>query len=266
MKPYAKIIVLGSGPIRIGQGVEFDYSTVHAVATLKKAGYEAIIINNNPETVSTDFTTSDKLYFEPLTIEDIMNIIDIEKPEGIIVSLGGQTPINLAEKLTKLGVKIIGTDVEAIERAENRDVFEKIMDELEILKPAGKAVTSIEEGIQVAQEIGYPVLVRPSYVLGGRAMQIVGNKKELEKYFNEHVCLGCSTRFLNIPFSSLMTFTYQYKEQDKIIVFYSKLLIQRNFRHFEIFRDQIIKTLKKQIRLIYPPNNKKIIKLRKTNI
>ena len=182
-----KIIVLGSGPIRIGQGVEFDYSTVHAVTTLKKAGYEAIIINNNPETVSTDFTTSDKLYFEPLTVEDIMNIIDIENPEGIIVSLGGQTPINLAEDLIKLGVKIIGTDVEAIEKAENRDAFEKITDELEILKPQGKAVTSIEEGINVAEEIGYPVLVRPSYVLGGRAMQIVGNKKELEKYLKSAV-------------------------------------------------------------------------------
>ena len=182
-----KIIVLGSGPIRIGQGVEFDYSTVHAVSTLKKAGYEAIIINNNPETVSTDFTTSDKLYFEPLTIEDIMNIIDKENPEGIIVSLGGQTPINLANELNKLGVKIIGTDVEAIEKAENRDAFEKIMDELEILKPQGKAVTSIEEGIKVAQEIGYPVLVRPSYVLGGRAMQIVSSKKELEKYLKTAV-------------------------------------------------------------------------------
>ena len=182
-----KIIVLGSGPIRIGQGVEFDYSTVHAVTTLKKAGYEAIIINNNPETVSTDFTTSDKLYFEPLTIEDIMNVIDIENPEGIIVSLGGQTPINLAEDLTKLGVKIIGTDVEAIEKAENRDAFEKIADELEILKPQGKAVISIEEGIQVAEQIGYPVLVRPSYVLGGRAMQIVTSKKELERYLKTAV-------------------------------------------------------------------------------
>jgi len=182
-----KIIVLGSGPIRIGQGVEFDYSTVHAVTALKKAGYEAIIINNNPETVSTDFTTSDKLYFEPLTVEDIMNVIDFEKPEGVIVSLGGQTPINLAEDLTKLGVKIIGTDVEAIEKAENRDAFEKIADELEVLKPAGKAVTSIEEGIAVAEEIGYPVLVRPSYVLGGRAMQIVINKKELERYLKSAV-------------------------------------------------------------------------------
>ena len=182
-----KIVVLGSGPIRIGQGVEFDYSTVHAVTTIKKAGYEAIIINNNPETVSTDFTTSDKLYFEPLTIEDIMNVIDLEKPEGIIASLGGQTPINLAEGLMKLGVKIIGTDFEAIEKAENRDAFEKIMTELEIPQPKGKAVTSIEDGIKAAEEIGYPVLVRPSYVLGGRAMQIVGNKRALEKYLKTAV-------------------------------------------------------------------------------
>ena len=182
-----KIIVLGAGPIRIGQGVEFDYSTVHAVKTIKEAGYEAIIINNNPETVSTDYTTSDKLYFEPLTVEDVMNIIDLEKPEGIISSLGGQTAINLAEPLSKLGVKLIGTDVSAIEKAENRDAFEKVMKQLNLLQPKGEAVTSIGDGIKVANEIGYPVLVRPSYVLGGRAMQIVSNQKALEKYLKTAV-------------------------------------------------------------------------------
>jgi len=182
-----KIIVLGAGPIRIGQGVEFDYSTVHAVKTIKQAGYEAIIINNNPETVSTDYTTSDKLYFEPLTVEDVMNIIELEKPEGVIATLGGQTAINLAEPLTKLGVKLIGTDVEAIEKAENRDSFEKVMKDLKLLQPRGEAVTNIQDGINAAEEIGYPVLVRPSYVLGGRAMQIVSNKKALEKYLKTAV-------------------------------------------------------------------------------
>ena len=182
-----KIIVLGSGPIRIGQGVEFDYSTVHAVQTIKENGYEAIIINNNPETVSTDYTTSDKLYFEPLTTEDVMNIINLENPEGVIASLGGQTAINLAEGLMKLGVKIIGTDFEAIEKAENRDSFEKVMENLKIPQPKGAAVTKIKEGISVAEEIGYPVLVRPSYVLGGRAMQIVGDKKSLERYLKTAV-------------------------------------------------------------------------------
>ena len=182
-----KIIVLGAGPIRIGQGVEFDYSTVHAVKTIKEAGYEAIIINNNPETVSTDYTTSDKLYFEPLTVEDVMNIIDLEKPEGVVVTLGGQTAINLADSLAALGVKLIGTDVKAIERAENRDSFEKVMERLKLLQPKGKAVTNIEDGIKAAEEIGYPVLVRPSYVLGGRAMQIVSNKRALEKYLKSAV-------------------------------------------------------------------------------
>ena len=182
-----KIIVLGAGPIRIGQGVEFDYSTVHAVSTIKKSGYEAIIINNNPETVSTDYTTADKLYFEPLTTEDVMNIIEFEKPEGVIASLGGQTAINLAEPLMKRGVKIIGTDCEAIERAENRDAFEKILKELNIPQPKGKAVTAIEEGVKAAAEIGYPVLVRPSFVLGGRAMQIVGNEEQLRHYLKTAV-------------------------------------------------------------------------------
>ena len=182
-----KILVLGSGPIRIGQGVEFDYSTVHAVWAIKEAGYEAIIINNNPETVSTDYTTADKLYFEPLTVEDVMNVIDFEKPDGVVVSLGGQTAINLAESLHELGVKIIGTDVEAIDRAENRDSFEKVMHTLGIPEPDGEAVTNIPDGLKVANRIGYPVLVRPSYVLGGRAMQIVYSDDDLKKYLQTAV-------------------------------------------------------------------------------
>ncbi len=182
-----KIVVLGAGPIRIGQGVEFDYSTVHAVMTIKKAGYEAIIINNNPETVSTDYTTADKLYFEPLTAEDVMNIIDFEKPDGVVASLGGQTAINLAQPLTDRGVKIIGTDCTAIDRAENRDVFEKLLSELQIPQPTGKAVTKIEDGIATAARIGYPVLVRPSFVLGGRAMQIVANEAQLRHYLKTAV-------------------------------------------------------------------------------
>ncbi len=177
-----KIVVLGAGPIRIGQGIEFDYSTVHAVTTIKQSGYEAIIINNNPETVSTDYTMSDKLYFEPLTTEDVINIIEFEKPEGVIASLGGQTAINLAEPLMKRGVKIIGTDCAAIEKAENRDSFEKVLQELNIPRPQGKAVTNIEEGVKTAEKIGYPVLVRPSFVLGGRAMQIVANEEQLRRY------------------------------------------------------------------------------------
>ena len=182
-----KIVVLGAGPIRIGQGVEFDYSTVHAVQTIKRAGYEAIIINNNPETVSTDYTTADKLYFEPLTPEDVMNIIEFEKPEGVVASLGGQTAINLAEPLRARGVKIIGTDCDAIERAENRDSFEHILNELGIPQPKGHAVTKIEDGIKAAAEVGYPVLVRPSFVLGGRAMQIVANEAQLRHYLKTAV-------------------------------------------------------------------------------
>ena len=182
-----KIIVLGSGPVRIGQGVEFDYSTVHAVKTIKNAGYEAIIINNNPETVSTDYTTSDKLYFEPLTPEDVMNIIALENPEGVIVTLGGQTAVNLAEPLYRRGVKIIGTDCEAIEKAENREAFEKLLASLDIPQPPGRAVTNINDGIAAAEEIGYPVLVRPSFVLGGRAMQIVAKEKHLRNYLKTAV-------------------------------------------------------------------------------
>ena len=182
-----KIIVLGAGPIRIGQGVEFDYSTVHAVQTIKRNGYEAIIINNNPETVSTDYTTSDKLYFEPLTPEDVMAIIDFEQPEGVIASLGGQTAINLAQPLMDRGVNIIGTDCAAIERAENRDSFEKILGQLNIPQPKGKAVTKIEDGVAAAEKIGYPVLVRPSFVLGGRAMQIVADEQQLRHYLKTAV-------------------------------------------------------------------------------
>ena len=182
-----KVVVLGSGPIRIGQGVEFDYSTVHAVQTIKAAGYEAIIINNNPETVSTDYTCSDKLYFEPLCVEDVMNVIELEQPEGVIATLGGQTAINLAGPLKDRGVKIIGTDCDAIERAENRDAFEKLLKELNIPQPMGRAVTSIEAGLQAAKEIGYPVLVRPSFVLGGRAMQIVAKEEALLGYLKTAV-------------------------------------------------------------------------------
>jgi carbamoyl-phosphate synthase large subunit len=182
-----KIVVLGAGPIRIGQGVEFDYSTVHAVMTIKNSGYEAIIINNNPETVSTDYTTADKLYFEPLTPEDVMNIIEFEKPEGVIASLGGQTAINLAQPLTDRGVKIIGTDCAAIDRAEDRNAFENLLNELDIPRAKGQAVTKIEDGIRAAAEIGYPVLVRPSFVLGGRAMQIVANENQLRHYLKTAV-------------------------------------------------------------------------------
>ncbi len=184
-----KIVVLGSGPIRIGQGVEFDYSTVHAVQTIQRAGYEAIIINNNPETVSTDYTCSDKLYFEPLCAEDVMNIILLEKPEGVIATLGGQTAINLAEPLSRRGVNLIGTDCEAIDRAENRDSFEKLLLELGIPQPEGRAVTSMEAGVEAAREIGYPVLVRPSFVLGGRAMQIVAKEESMWEYLKNAVAV-----------------------------------------------------------------------------
>lgn len=182
-----KILVLGSGPIRIGQGVEFDYSTVHAIKTIREQGYEAIIINNNPETVSTDYSISDKLYFEPLTVEDVMNVIDLENPDGVIVTLGGQTAINLAAPLAKRGVKIIGTGIEAIDKAEDRKHFERIMRETGIPQPQAEAVTDIESGVRAAERIGYPVLVRPSFVLGGRAMQIVGNEQALRHYLQNAV-------------------------------------------------------------------------------
>ncbi|WCN39018.1 carbamoyl-phosphate synthase large subunit [Aneurinibacillus uraniidurans] len=182
-----RVIVLGSGPIRIGQGIEFDYSTVHAVWALKEMGYEAVIVNNNPETVSTDFSTSDRLYFEPLYLEDVLHIIEKEKPEGVIVQFGGQTAINLAAGLEAAGVKILGTDLESIDTAEDREKFEKLLRSLDIAQPPGKTVTSVEAAVTAANELGYPVLVRPSYVLGGRAMEIVYNESELLTYMKEAV-------------------------------------------------------------------------------
>jgi len=181
------VIVLGSGPIRIGQGIEFDYATVHSVWAIKEAGYEAIIINNNPETVSTDFSISDKLYFEPLTIEDVMSIVDLEKPIGVIIQFGGQTAINLAAGLAEHGVQILGTTLEDLDRAEDRDKFEQTLSQLEIPQPKGKTAFSVEEAVRIAQEIGYPVLVRPSYVLGGRAMEIVYKTEELLHYMENAV-------------------------------------------------------------------------------
>lgn len=177
-----KIIVLGSGPIRIGQGVEFDYATVHCVKTLRERGYEAIVINNNPETVSTDYSISDKLYFEPLTIEDVMHVIDLEEPLGVIVQFGGQTAINLADKLVERGVKILGTTLENIDRAEDRHEFEAMLHTLDIPQPVGQTAVTVEEALVIAKRIGYPVLVRPSYVLGGRAMEIVHNDDDLRIY------------------------------------------------------------------------------------
>ncbi|RJG26056.1 carbamoyl-phosphate synthase large subunit [Paenibacillus thiaminolyticus] len=177
-----KILVLGSGPIRIGQGIEFDYSTVHAVWAIQDAGYEAVIINNNPETVSTDFNTSDRLYFEPLFFEDVMNLIEQEQPVGVIVQFGGQTAINLAAPLAKAGVRILGSSLESIDEAEDRKKFEALLSRLGIAQPTGSTVTSVDEAVGTAQRIGYPVLVRPSYVLGGRAMEIVYSDTELLNY------------------------------------------------------------------------------------
>ena len=177
--PQKKVLVLGSGPIRIGQGVEFDYATVHSVKAIQAAGYEAIIMNSNPETVSTDFSVSDKLYFEPLTFEDVMNVIELEQPKGVVVQFGGQTAINLAEPLSKAGVKILGTQVADLDRAEDRDLFEQALKDLDIPQPPGQTATNEEEAVEAARKIGFPVLVRPSYVLGGRAMEIVENEDDL---------------------------------------------------------------------------------------
>jgi len=177
-----KVIVIGSGPIRIGQGIEFDYSCVHCVWTLRELGYEAIIINNNPETVSTDFDTSDRLFFEPLTVEDVMNIIDREEPEGVIVQFGGQTAINLAKPLHEAGIRIFGSSYDSIDLAEDRDRFDNVLRALNVAKPQGRAVTNEKDALEVAEEISYPVLVRPSYVLGGRAMELVYSRADLERY------------------------------------------------------------------------------------
>ncbi|MBQ0067383.1 MAG: carbamoyl-phosphate synthase large subunit, partial [Phascolarctobacterium sp.] len=191
-----KIVVLGSGPIRIGQGVEFDYCSVHSVWALREAGYETIIINNNPETVSTDFDISDKLYFEPLTVEDVLNVIDKELPEGIIVQFGGQTAINLAGPLSKLGINIIGSSIDSIDKAEDRERFDKLLSECNIPRPAGFTCFDVSGAISAAAKVGYPVMVRPSYVLGGRAMEIVHNEEDLRRYMatavqvsNEHPVL-----------------------------------------------------------------------------
>ena len=177
-----KVVVIGSGPIRIGQGIEFDYCTVHAVKTLKKLGIESIIINNNPETVSTDFSTADKLYFEPLVTEDIMAILEKEKPEGVILQFGGQTAIKLANDLSDRGIKIIGTSADKIDEAEDRERFEEMMEELNINRPKGRGVWDVAHGIEIANQIGYPVLVRPSYVLGGQGMEICHDEYNLVKY------------------------------------------------------------------------------------
>src|SRR5690625_1652510 len=180
-----KVLVLGSGPIRIGQGIEFDYATVHSVLAIKEMGYEAIIMNNNPETVSTDFSISDKLYFEPLTLEDVMHVINLEKPIGVIVQFGGQTAINLAAGLEERGVKILGTSLDAIDRAEDRNRFEQLLQQLDLLRPEGKAVSDKNIVMETAREVGYPVLVRPSYVIGGSQMEIVHNDEELAIYLEK---------------------------------------------------------------------------------
>jgi len=182
-----KVIILGSGPNRIGQGIEFDYCCVHAVFALKELGYETIMVNCNPETVSTDYDTSDRLYFEPLTFEDVLNIVELENPEGVILQFGGQTPLKLAVPLEKAGVKILGTSPDSIDRAEDRKRFKEILHKLDLSQPESGTAMSIEEAVKVAAYIGYPVMVRPSYVLGGRAMEIVYDEKSLHDYMKRAV-------------------------------------------------------------------------------
>ena len=182
-----KILILGGGPNRIGQGIEFDYCCVHAALAMREDGYETIMVNCNPETVSTDYDTSDRLYFEPVTLEDVLEIVAIEKPKGVIVQFGGQTPLKLAEELEAAGVPIIGTSPEAIDRAEDRERFQEMIQRLNLKQPPNATVRSVEDAMKVAGEIGYPLVVRPSYVLGGRAMEIVYKEDELIKYMREAV-------------------------------------------------------------------------------
>ncbi|MBQ7585764.1 MAG: carbamoyl-phosphate synthase large subunit, partial [Desulfovibrionaceae bacterium] len=182
-----KVLILGGGPNRIGQGIEFDYCCCHASFALKDAGIKAIMVNSNPETVSTDYDTSDRLYFEPLTFEDVMNIVDREQPEGVIVQFGGQTPLNLAVPLMRAGVPILGTSPDAIDRAEDRERFQALIKKLGLLQPANGTAMSLEDALEVAERISYPVMVRPSYVLGGRAMAVVYDAEELVSYFKEQV-------------------------------------------------------------------------------
>jgi carbamoyl-phosphate synthase large subunit len=182
-----KIIVLGGGPNRIGQGIEFDYCCVHAVLAMREDGFESIMINCNPETVSTDYDTSDRLYFEPLTFEDVMAVVDLEKPKGVIVQFGGQTPLKLANQLEAAGVPIIGTSPDAIDEAEDRERFQKLIDKLSLIQPPNKTVRTQEEAVVAADNIGFPLVVRPSYVLGGRAMEIVYDQDELKSYMKEAV-------------------------------------------------------------------------------
>ena len=181
------VIILGGGPNRIGQGIEFDYCCVQAVYGLKEMGYKTIMINCNPETVSTDFDTSDKLYFEPLTYEDVMNVIDLEKPKGVVIQFGGQTPLNIADKLLQSNVKILGTHPKSIDLAEDRKKFGKILQKLNIPAPKFGTAFSIDEAISIANKINYPVLVRPSYVLGGRGMEIVYNEDGLKNYVSKRL-------------------------------------------------------------------------------
>ena len=181
-----KVLVLGSGPIRIGQGIEFDFCSVHCTWAFAKEGYETIIINNNPETVSTDFDIADKLYFEPLTPEDVENIVNIEKPDGAVVQFGGQTAIKLTEALMKMGVPILGTSAENVDAAEDRELFDEILEQCQIPRPKGQTVFTAEEAKKAANELGYPVLVRPSYVLGGQGMQIAINDEDVEAVYRHH--------------------------------------------------------------------------------